>query len=60
MTTTKTAPMKTYPSAADIDSINSAIAHLQLAKSAQTSDRYSSNLRKANMIITNLWKAENL
>lgn len=59
-TAMKSLPETSYASKSDTDSINSAIAYLQLAKAAPTSERYSYNLRKAVMLAQNLWKAENL
>lgn len=53
-------PAKVYAAKSDVDSINSAIAYLQLAKAATSSERYSHNLRQAIMLAQNLWKAENL
>lgn len=49
-----------YPSAADVNRLNSAILALNNAKKAQQSSTYSENLRAASITISNLWKAENL
>lgn len=49
-----------YPSAADISTVNKAIVHLDKAKKAASSEIFSRELRSANILVNNLWKAENL